>query len=273
MKLVVKYILVSITLLISAEIFAEESINPIPKISDQWHYSIGVNIWTPAAWVTSSDEGLSKSMYSSISDNVKSAQAISFFTAEARKGDWGVLADLVYVKAMNSTGETKNLPSKQKPPVSVYMGTNLKAVQSIVTATGLYNLYRSDVLIVDGLAGFRSVSVTNSISANMRLTANGQRFSVSSNPSFTSSSNNGVIGMKGRARIYDTSFYVPFYGDFGKAPGSGANTWQAQIGVGNGYSWGDITLTYRALFFSTQSGGVITKTINAGPQLSATFNF
>lgn len=247
--------------------------NPISKLSDNWQYSLAISAWTPAAWVTNSDQGFSKSMYSSISNNISSAQAVSFLTAEARKGEWGIMADLVYVKMMNSSSETKNIPSIQKPPVSVYVGTNLKTVQSMTTVSGVYSLYRSDDFAIDGLVGIRNIGVTSSINANVRLTAANQRISINSNPSITSQSNNGVIGLKGRAKIYDTSWFIPFYGDIGKAPGGDVNTWQAQLGIGNRYQWGDVTFTYRAMYFSTQTSGIVTKTVNAGPQLSVILNF
>lgn len=253
--------------------WANQVENPISKLSDSWQYSLAISAWTPAAWVTNSDQGFSKSMYSSISNNINSTQAVSFFTAEAHKGEWGLMADLVYVKAMNSSNETKYLPNIQKPPVSVYVGTNLKTVQTMTTVSGIYSLYRSENTAIDGLGGIRNISVTSSISTTMRLTAADQRISINSNPSISSQTNNAVIGLKGRARIKDTSWFIPFYGDIGKAPGSGVNTWQAQLGLGNRYHWGDVTLTYRAMYFSTQTSGIISKALNAGPQLSAVFNF
>lgn len=252
--------------------WANQVENPISKLSDSWQYSLAISAWTPAAWVTNSDQGFSKSMYSSISNNISSAQTASFLTAEARKGEWGLMADLVYVKMMNSSSETKNIPSIQKPPVSIYVGTNLKTVQSMTTVAGIYSLQRSDELAIDGLVGIRNIGVTSSINANLRLTAANQRISVNSNPSITSQSNNGVIGIKGRARIYGTSWFMPFYGDIGRAPGGDVNTWQAQFGIGNRYQWGDVILTYRAMYFSTQTSGIVSKTLNAGPQLSAVFN-
>ena len=252
---------------------ANETQSPITKLSDNLQFSFAVNAWTPAAWVTNSDQGFSKSMYSSIDNNIHSAQAVSFFTAEVSKGKWGLMADLVYVKMMNSTSETKYLPNIQKPPVSVYVGSNIKTVQSLTTISGIYSLHRSKDMAIDALAGVRSISVTSSINATTRLTAAGQQISASSNPSIANQSINTIFGLKGRARIYDKSWFVPFYGDIGKAPGSGANTWQAQLGLGNRYNWGDVTLTYRAMYFSTQNSGIISKTLNAGPQLSVVFNF
>lgn len=82
-----------------------------------------------------------------------------------------------------------------------------------------------------------------------------------------------MIGFKGRARIMDSSWFIPYYADAGKGPGSNNGTWQALIGVGDAFSWGDITLAYRAMGFHLKAANGNTNYTNAGPQLSATINF
>jgi len=81
------------------------------------------------------------------------------------------------------------------------------------------------------------------------------------------------VGFKGRYRIADTSWFIPFYADGGKGPGSNDTTWQLQAGVGDAFSWGDVTLTYRALGFILPDNHGGTNYTSSGPQLAATINF
>ena len=61
-----------ITLAFTAGVGAQ-TINPMPKVSDDWRFSASINAWAPESWTTTTAEKLSKSTYSSISDNLNSA--------------------------------------------------------------------------------------------------------------------------------------------------------------------------------------------------------
>ena len=67
---------------------------------------------------------------------------------------------------------------------------------------------------------------------------------------------------------------MPFYGDIGGGGGTTNITWQAMLGVGKTFNkLVDISLTYRALYYDMNNGGVLQKTIMQGPQLAVTLNF
>ncbi len=143
----------------------------------------------------------------------------------------------------------------------------------MLTMAGTYTAYKSDVLYIDALAGARYISSTSSINATARVTNSPFTFSASGNQSFVNQTTDPLIGFKGRARIADTSWFIPFYADIGKGPGANNTIWQTLLGVGNAYAWGDITLAYRAMYFDLDSRVARTKFLNAGPQLAATLNF
>ena len=65
-------------------------------------------------------------------------------------------------------------------------------------------------------------------------------------------------------RIADSSWFVPYYGDIGGGGGTTTTTWQAMAGVGKAFSWGDIALVYRALYYDMHNGGLTQKTTMAG---------
>jgi len=251
-----------------------QTINPMPKVNDDWRFSGTISGWAPASWATVSTDRISKSVDSSISDNIKSAGGMAMLTAEAHKGNWGLMGDLVYWQML---GDSNKVAPILNGAGSIDVGANSKATQTMLTIAATYTAYNSPSLYLDGLAGARYISSTSTLAAtgNISVNAGGNvtNTTVSRYPSRVDQTTDPVIGFKGRARISDTSWFVPFYADAGKGPGSNNTTWQALVGVGNAYSWGDVTLAYRAMYFDLESHIGTTKFLNAGPQLSATINF
>ncbi len=81
-------------------------------------------------------------------------------------------------------------------------------------------------------------------------------------------------GFKGRYRIADSTWYVPFYADIGGGGGTTNMTWQGLIGVGKTFEkWVDASLAYRYLYYDMTGDGLLQKTTFKGPQLSVTFKF
>ena len=271
------YIIKSIiaTLFISSAVCAQaQTVNPMPQVNNDWRFSGTISGWAPASWATVSTDDLSRSANSSIGDNIKSAGGMAMLTAEAHKGDWGLMGDLVYWQML---GDSNKVVPILRGKGSIDLGTNSKTTQTMLTIAATYTAYNSPSLYLDGLAGARYISSTSTLTAtsNLSVDASGRVISssVSRYPSRVDQTTDPVIGFKGRARISDTSWFVPFYADAGKGPGSNNTTWQALIGVGNAYSWGDVTLAYRAMYFDLEAHIGTTKFLNAGPQLSATVNF
>ena len=264
----IKSLVVAALLLVGITAQAQ-TINPMPKVSDDWRFSGAISAWAPASWTTTSVGRLTKSSETSISDNISSAGSMAMLTGEAHKGNWGLMADLVYWQ-MGGNG-AGYIPHTRD---SVYAGANGKMTQTMLTVAGTYTAYNSPALYLDGLAGARYITSTTTINSSDEIFVDGSVVhSSSASRSFTNQTTDPVIGFKGRARISNTSWFVPFYADAGKGPGGNNTTWQTSLGVGNAYSWGDITLAYRAMYFDLKSQMGVTKYLNAGPQLSATMNF
>jgi hypothetical protein len=268
-----KLLAISVLTLIATHVYAEDAVNPMPVVNNDWRFSASINGWMPATFVTATAGNLSKSADSSIGDNIKNSGAFAFFTGEAHKGDWGLMADLVYSQMSGDTSKTKYIQNKYDIGNSLYAGLNTKTTSTILTVAGTYTAHQSESLYLDVLAGARYISSTSTVSATAKLTAAGYTLSASGNQSFTSQTTDAIVGFKGRARISDTAWFIPYYVDAGKGVGANNKTWQTILGVGKGYSWGDVTLTYRAMYFDLNSGVATTKILEAGPQLAATFNF
>ncbi|MBU3640431.1 hypothetical protein [Polynucleobacter sp. Fuers-14] len=267
-----KFLAFFISLLLLALNAQAQTVNPMPTVSDDWRFSGTISGWAPASWTTTSVGKHTATSDTSINQNLSNTGAAAMFTLEAHKGNWGVMGDLVYWQLSGSGGATRYLPGHDG--ISLYGGYNGQLTQTMLTLAGTYTVYDTPTIYLDGLLGARYASNTTTVTSNFVLDGLGNRAATSTNyASHSNQTTDPVIGLKGRARIVDSSWFVPFYLDAGKGPGSNNGTWQSSIGVGDAFSWGDISLTYRAMGFHMKSSNSNTNFTNAGPQLSATINF
>ncbi|SNX28719.1 hypothetical protein SAMN06295945_1064 [Polynucleobacter meluiroseus] len=249
-----------------------QTVNPMPTVDDNWRFSGTISGWAPASWLTTSVGKYAVSSDASINQNMSSTNSAAMFTLEAHKGNWGVMGDLVYWQLAGSGGATYYSPAPGNS--SLYGGYNGQLTQTMLTLAGTYTALSTPTIYLDGLLGARYISSTTTVTSNFILDSFGNKTpSVTKNASHSNQTTDPVIGLKGRARIMDSSWFVPFYFDAGKGPGSNNGTWQSSVGIGDAFSWGDISLTYRAMGFHLKSNSANTNYTNAGPQLSATINF
>ena len=248
--------------------------NPMPKIDDQWRYSLSIAAWAPASsqstFLGSSYVGTTNS---SINDNLKAAGGFAMLTAEAHQDNWGVMADMVYWQINDGSTTTKFVTKSS----SLYSGTSGNTTQTILTGAGTYTVYNSPMVYVDALAGLRYISSTTSIVANTVYSVKVKTVTKTTisniNQSYVDSTTDLVVGIKGRARLWDTAWFIPFYADVGKGKTTQSNTWQALTGIGRAFSWGEVSLVYRAMYFELNGADGFNKYSNFGPQLGATINF
>jgi hypothetical protein len=174
--------------------------------------------------------------------------------AEAHKGSWGVMGDLVSATlqksgAIPNTGDT--------------VGDKITLQQTILTGAATYTILNTKSAYTDALLGVRAIYATATLNVSGYGTA-----------SKTTSTVDPIVGAKGRYRIAESTWYVPFYGDIGSGGGTTNLTWQVMAGVGK--TFGDLidaSLTYRALYYDMKDGGVLQKTTMLGPQVAVTFKF
>ena len=248
--------------------------NPMPKIDDQWRYSLSIAAWAPASsqstFLGSSYVGTTNS---SINDNLKAAGGFAMLTAEAHQDKWGVMADMVYWQINDGSTTTKFVTKNS----SLYSGTSGNTTQTILTGAGTYTVYNSPMVYVDALAGLRYISSTTSVVANtvysVKVRAVTRTTISNTNQSYVDSTTDLVVGVKGRARLWETAWFIPFYADAGKGSSTQSNTWQAFTGSGRAFSWGEVSLVYRAMYFELNGADGFNKYSNFGPQLGATINF
>jgi len=102
-------------------------------------------------------------------------------------------------------------------------------------------------------------------------TGTGQTFPASGSISTSSPLLDGIIGVKGRYRLGESRWSVPYYLDIGT--GTSSLTYQAMAGIAYSFGWGDVTLAYRDLYFDQADDKFVQDLRFSGPALGATFRF
>ena len=237
-----------------------------------WEFSVTPYLWLPHVDASMRYEtpGNGGSQVS-LTNLLQHLNAALFLSGEARKGKWGLAADLVYCDFRK---EGSNVLSVQGPAggseVPVNTATTTSITGYMVSVTGHYALVRSPDTQLDFLAGLRYTHIGTTLDWSFAV-------AVDSLPGRTGSAEqgvdlyDGVVGLRGNARFGGGKWFVPYYLDAGA--GTSKFTWQGMLGVGYSFGWGDLLLVYRYLSFEQGDEHPVQRFYLSGPALGATFRF
>lgn len=226
---------------------------------DKWQFSVMPYLWLPTI------DGTVKyrTPFGNPEVNVKAhpgdylseVEMAAMFAFEARKGKWLVYSDVTYMKLSDDSSSVRSLdfnPGLPPNPVNATLnsGTNTDIYATIWTVAGGYNLVQGPKASLDVIAGARYLHLKST--TDWRLTAtvtdpggSGKVFPASGSVTDSGDIWDGIVGVKGRLRLGEGSWFVPYYLDGGT--GGSQFTWQAQTGIGYAFRWGDLILGYRYL--------------------------
>jgi len=245
------------------------------ETSDEWQFAatlygwfpdIGGNTQFPAGGGSDIDVDIG-----TILDHLKMTAQGSF---EVQKGHWGAFTDIVYLDVGDSTSRTRGLEIGGQPlPGSIDASADFDLKSTIWTLGGSYRGLASPGATVDWLAGARLASFKQEFS--WEFTGD---FGPITPPPLTGSRSasvdqwDAIVGMKGRLTYgADHNWVVPFYLDVGT--GDSDLTWQAMLGFGYSFGWGDLGIAWRYMDYDLNSDGPITDMNFNGPGLGATFRW
>jgi len=256
---------ISVTLLaliFSGSALAQSDVTPIFKVTDDWRFSVTPYVWVPGLMATlSNNNGPVTTVDFSMNQIVSNLKSGVMGATEIRKGNWGLSGDFFNATLQNQ-GAFNTTDSTGTARIADLV--TLKA--TMFTGSVLYTVINTKDLNMDALVGARAVFATASVNLNDRVD--------SLNAATTFNTITPIAGFKGRYRIADSSWYVPYYADAGSGGGTTTLTWQAILGVGKAINnWIDVSLTYRALEADLHGNGSVMKANLKGPQLAMTFNF
>lgn len=273
MKFLASILSASVILTTASFAHADQGLSPLPKITDEWRFEVTPYLW--GAGVTSSlfynDRYLNtaKLSTSNVLGDLKSGGMI---TAEAHYGKWGIFGDLVSatLQTTSNSNVTVKPPALGGAVVPVNVADKVTLQQNMITGAATYTVLSNQNVYLDGLLGARGIMATATVSADLSAFGYSRGFVDSKSISTL----DPIVGFKGRYRIADSTWYIPFYADIGGGGGTTNMTWQGILGVGKTFEkWVDVSLAYRTMYYDMNGDGLLQKTTFKGPQLAATFKF
>jgi hypothetical protein len=252
-----------------------------------WSFNIAPYVWTPTL-----RSSVNLDLPPALGGTASASTTIGFadllphldfgvmVAADAHYNQFSVLTDFMYMKLSDAGSHVNSVTFAGLPRIPItaaaqaHVGLNLNA--KIWTLAGGYTLVQGDWGNFDVIAGFRFLGIPVDINYNLSVSikgprGNGATFGGAGSISGTADIWNAIGGFRGRIRIADTGFFIPYYFDAGT--GGSELTWQIASGVGYHAPWFDVSATYRYLSFEQDGNAVVQKLSMSGPMLTATFSF
>ena len=255
-----------------------------PAPPDKWTFALRPYLWAPGIDGTlkydippTGDGAANVDFSSYVLENLNFALML---TAEARKGDWSVLTDVVYLDVESGDTNVKSVSfTGPGGRIEVSAGANLDTKASLSgvlweLAAG-YTVARGGNSSLDLLAGFRLLTIKAEtdwlLSGSITDNVSGGTFARSGGASQSETLWDGIIGIRGAVGLGDSRWAIPYYLDVGT--GSSALTWQGVAGIEYRYDWGDLQLMYRYTYYDMKEGKLLQNVSLGGPAIGVNFRF
>lgn len=249
---------------------------------DKWQFAITPYLWLPNINGTLNysippGAGGSPEVEIDSKDILEDLDIAFMFIAEARKGRWSILTDVIYLDFSGQNSKVKSIDVTGRIPVSstIDAGTETSLKGAAWTLAGSYDVLQGEAGSFGLLAGFRYFGLETSTDWNLTGTVTGpggnQVFPRSGHVEDSEDLWDGIIGVHGRLNLGGSKFYVPYYIDIGT--GSSELTWEGIVGLGYAFKWVDILLAYRYLYYDMDDGKLVQDTSFSGPAIGLMIKF
>lgn len=243
--------------------------------ADRWQFSITPYLWLPNVdgtlnFSTPPGTGGSPSVSVGPNDYLENLDFVLMLAGEARKGNWAIFSDLIYLDFSDEEGAVRTVTGPGgavQVPVNANTRTGLKGLVWELAAS--YSVFRSREVTFEVLGGVRYAGLEGKVTWQFA----GGIGLLPQSGSFSQKVNlwDGIVGVRGKVRFGESGWFVPYYLDVGT--GSSALTWQGLGGIGYAFKWGDVLLAYRHLYYDQNGDKFIQDMRFSGPALGATFRF
>jgi hypothetical protein len=210
------------------------------------------------------------------SDKILEAlEAALMISGEVRKDRWLVFTDFIYLDFSSEGSSVKSINfggSAVSSSANVSTSSSLRG--TVWTLGAGYAALPGRPVTLDVFGGLRYAGLEPSTDWQLAVAVtgpgSGQTFPRTGSISQRTDLWNGIIGVKGLVWLGNSNWSIPYYLDIGT--GSGL-TWQGMLGIAYSFSWIDVTLVYRHLYFDQGSDKLIQDMSFSGPALGVTFRF
>ncbi len=203
-------------------------------------------------------------------------------TADARNGPFSLLTDFLYTRVSLGIGDSHiksvDFFGLSPIPITRSLQTSISTTLGLTiwTLAGGYTVLQGGWGNVDVIGGFRLLAVNARTDYSLALTltgprGNGATFGGLGGVSASKDIWNGIAGVRGRFRLGDTRFFIPYYADVGG--GGSQPTWQISAGLGYQTKWAAFSASYRYLAFEQGNSSSVQRVTLGGPMLMVDFSF
>mgnify|MGYP001765151427 CR=1 FL=1 len=201
-------------------------------------------------------------------DNLKMAFMGSF---SAQKGEWGVFTDVFYSSVGNDKrGFTDFRIGGQAVAVPAYLSLNVK--NTIWTLAGTYALADTPSHSANVLFGTRMLSVDQALDWQFLAPSPHGLIAPAGRSEVSATNWDAIVGVNGRFRMGESlQWVVPYYLDLGA--GNSKFTWQAMLGLGYDFKWGEVGVAWRYIDYDFKSGKALQTMSFNGPMVGARFTW
>jgi len=248
---------------------------------NQWAFSI-----TPYLWLPNIDGTLkykvpqgatgSPEVRVGPNDYLEALDMALMISGEARKGPWSVFTDVIYLDFSSEKSAVKSVNfGGSLVSSSANLSTSSSLKGGVWTLGAGYAVLPGRPVELDVFGGLRYFGLEASTDWQLTLAVTGpgpgHTFPRAGSISERADLWDGIVGVKGRVRIGNSNWSIPYYLDVGT--GSSSLTWQGMLGVAYSYKWIGVTLAYRHLYYDMKGDKLIQDMRFSGPLLGVNFRF
>jgi hypothetical protein len=255
----------------------------VAHAQSEWEYSLTPYLWLPNVngtlkYDTPPGTAGKPSVDTGPNNYLENLSGVLMLSGEARKGVWALYADMIYLKFDSEKSNVRNVDflNGGSNPISTTLNTGTTSSLEGLTWTlgASRTVISSSKGTLDALAGVRYLDIDASSDWHLSATINGSNgttFPANGKVEAKTTLWDGIVGLRGRVQFGTSHWSLPYYFDIGT--GSSQLTWQVMAGATYSFSWGDLTLAYRHLYYDQKDEALLQNFEFSGPTLGATFRF
>jgi hypothetical protein len=257
------------TALLSAAMFPACA---IADSGDSWEFGLSIYGWFPdlsgrTSFTPPQGDGEFTVEIGDILDNLKFTFQGSF---DARKGNWGLFTDVIYMDLDKSKSNIKDgVIGPRDLPYEITGSASFDMKSLIWTTAAYYRMFEERSSSFDLLVGVRYADVEQSLKWQIEGDIEASPFpGPEGEAKLDGDSLDAIIGIRGRFFLGQSDkWFFPYYADIGT--GDSNFTWQAAAGIGYAFNWGEIAGVWRYLDYDQPEGKPLADLNFSGPAVGA----
>lgn len=230
-------------------------------VADKWQFEASAYLWGAGIGGETTSGGEIDISFSDLLENLDMALMANL---SARRGNWAVASDIIYLNVSDDNENDLSLPGPAGLPVTGKTKVSLKAW--VISPRVNYTLLSSEQGNLDAVVGARFLSIDVGLKVKASSAIGGR----SVNGSADGSVWDGIVGLNGNIKLTD-KWFLRYYGDVGT--GQSDFTWQALGMVGYRFNKVDALLGYRYMKWQFDGVGGLDNLDLKGPMAGFTYRF